>query len=144
MIPIRFSVRIAAVAAAVVIGCSGTTIREDRRIPLPTGSAYDSVVKTTDYTMEYQLVAQPAGSTGSGTLSFTGRLVPRRGLDSLSIWINFLDAEGKTIGSKPLYAPGAGRGAARTSLEQTLEVPPGTVSVAFTHLAREKRPLLLD
>lgn len=136
-------VLLAAVAAAVVLGCSGVSIREDQRIPLTAGAPFESVVKTTDYTMEYQLVYRQADSSGGGKLAFKGKLVPRRGLDSLSIWINFLDAEGKTIGSKALYSPGAGRGAAKSNLEQTVDIPPGTVSVAFTHNAREKRPLLL-
>ena len=101
------------------------------------------MVKTTDYAMEYQLVRQPADDSGTGKLVLKGKLVPRRGLDSLSIWINFLDAEGTIIGSKTLYSPGAGRGAARTNLEKTFEVPPETVSVAFTHNAREKGPVIL-
>ena len=132
------------IAVAVVIGCGGATIRPEQRIALTADTPYASTVKTTDYSMDYQIVYKPAGSSGEGALQFTGKLVPRRGLDSMNIWINFLDAEGKTIGSKPLYSPGAGRGAARTSLEKSFEVPPGTVSVAFTHIAREKRPIILD
>jgi hypothetical protein len=131
------------VAVAFVIGCSGATIKPEQRIPLTAGTLYEATVKTTDYSMDYQIVYKPAGSSDGGTLQFTGKLVPRRGLDSMSIWINFLDAEGKTIGSKTLYSPGAGRGAARTNLEKTFEVPPGTVSVAFTHSAREKSPIIM-
>ena len=140
----RVTILLIAVAAIFVIGCSGATIREDQRIPLPAESPYESVVKTTDYSMEYQLVYQPADASGSGKLVLKGKLVPRRGLDSFSLWINFLDAEGKMIGSKSIYSPGAGRGAARSDLEKTVEVPPGTVSVAFSHNAREKRPIILD
>lgn len=132
-----------AVGATVVIGCSGTTIRKDQWVSLPADTPYQSMVKNTDYAMEYQLVRQPADDSGTGKLVLKGKLVPRRGLDSLSIWINFLDVEGKIIGSKTLYSPGAGRGAARTSLEKTFEIPPGTVSVAFTHNAREKGPVIL-
>ncbi|KPJ78773.1 MAG: hypothetical protein AMJ54_02295 [Deltaproteobacteria bacterium SG8_13] len=133
-----------AAAAALVFACSGAAVKPEQRIPLAADAPYASEVKTTDYSMEYELVYKPAGASGGGTLQFNGKLVPRRGLDSMTIWINFLDAEGKTIGSKTLYSPGAGRGAARTSLEQTFEVPPDAVSVAFTHIAREKRPILLD
>ena len=131
------------VAVALVFGCSGATIRPEQRIALTADTPYESTVKTTDYSMDYQIVYKPAGSSGDGTLQFSGKLVPRRGLDSMTIWINFLDAEGKTIGSKTLYSPGAGRGAARTNLEKTFEVPPGTVSVAFTHNAREKSPIIM-
>jgi hypothetical protein len=131
------------VAVALVLGCSGATIRPEQRIALTADTPYESTVKTTDYSMDYQIVYKPAGASGGGTLQFSGKLVPRRGLDSMSIWINFLDAEGKIIGSKTLYSPGAGRGAARTSLEKTFEVPPGTVSMAFTHNAREKGPIIM-
>ena len=131
------------VAVAVILGCGGATIRPEQRIALTADTPYESTVKTTDYSMDYQIVYKPAGSSGGGTLQLTGKLVPRRGLDSMTIWINFLDAEGKTIGSKTLYSPGAGRGAARTSLEKTFEVPPETVSVAFTHNAREKGPIIM-
>jgi hypothetical protein len=133
-----------AIVASLVIGCSATPFREEQRIALPADAPYESVVKNTDYSMEYELIYRPAESSGSGTLLFRGRLVPRRGLDSMTIWINFLDAEGKTIASNTVYSPGAGRGAARSNLEQNFEVPPGTNSVAFTHNAREKRPILLD
>jgi len=51
---------------------------------------------------------------------------------------------GKPSAKKTLYSAGAGRGAAKSELEQTFEVPAGTVSVAFTHVAHEKRPLVLD
>ncbi len=131
------------VAATIMFSCSGAAIKPEQRIPLTADAPYESVVKTTDYSMEYQLVFQPAGASGGGTLAFKGKLIPRRGLDSMTIWINFLDAEGKTIGSKAIYSPGAGRGAARSTLEQTFDIPPGTVSVAFTHNAREKGPLLI-
>lgn len=142
---LRFAAALlAAAAVAFVFACSGATIRQDQRIPLPADAPYASVVKNTDYSMQYELIYRPAESSGSGTLGFKGRLVPRRGLDSMTVWINFLDAEGKTIGSRTVYSPGAGRGAARSNLEQTFEVPPGTASVAFTHNAREKRPILLD
>lgn len=86
----------------------------------------------------------PAGSTGGGTLLFKGRLDPRRGLHSLSVRVNFLDTDGKIIGSKSIYSPGAGRGAAKSELEQTFEVPADEVSVAFSRIAREKHPLLLN
>ena len=131
------------VGVALIVGCSGTTIRPEQRIALTADTPYEATAKTTDYSMDYQIVYKPAGSSGDGTLQFSGKLVPRRGLDSMTIWINFLDAEGKTVGSKTLYSPGAGRGAARTSLEKTFEVPPGTVSVAFTHNAREKGPIIM-
>ena len=133
-----------AVAASLVFACSGVAIKPEQRIPLTADAPYASTVKTTDYAMDYQIVYKPAGASGGGTLQFAGKLVPRRGLDSLSIWVNFLDAEGKTIGSKTLYSPGTGRGAARTDLEQTFEVPPGTVSVAFTHIARERRTIIME
>lgn len=121
-------------AVMLVSACSGAQIKPDQRIPLTADAPYESVVKTTDYSMDYQIVYTAAGSSGGGTLQFKGKLVPRRGLDSLSIWINFLDTEGKTIAGKTLYSPGA----ARTSLEQTFNLPAGTASVAFTHIAREK------
>ncbi len=132
-----FSVVIVA-GLAVLTGCSGIQIEKDQQILLAADQPITGTKKTTDYSLEYQIVFQQKGSDGSGTIQFNGKLNPRRGLDSLTIWINFLDADGKIIGSKPIYAPGAGRGAAKSTLEDTFELPAGTVAVAFTHIGRER------
>lgn len=131
-------------AGMFVFACSRAAIKPDQQIPLPADTRYESAVKTSDYSIDYQMVYQPADAAGGGKLALKGKLIPRRGLDTLIIWINFLDAEGTIISTKTLYSPGAGRGAARTNLEQTFEVPPGTISVAFTHDARVEGPIILD
>ena len=122
----------------VLMGCSGIQIEKNQQIPLAADQPVTGTKKTTDYSLEYQIVFQPKGSDSAGTIRFNGKLNPNRGLDSLTIWINFLDVDGKIIGSKPIYAPGAGRGAAKSTLEDTFELPAGTVAVAFTHIGREK------
>ena len=121
-----------------VLGCGGVTIREDQRIQLQADQSYQGTQNTVDYRLEYQYVFKQANAGGTGSIEISGKVSPKRRLDSLDIYLNFLDAEGKRIGSKNVFGAGAGTGAGKGSFSNTFETPPGTVSIAFTYTSREK------
>jgi len=120
------------------ISCGGVTIREDQRIQLQAGQSYQGTQNTVDYRLEYQYVFKQASAGGPGSIEISGKVNPKRRLDSLDIYLNFLDAEGQRLGSKNVFGGGAGRGAGKGSFSNTFETPPGTVSIAFTYTSREK------
>jgi len=121
-----------------VLGCGGVTIREDQRIQLQADQPYQGTQNTVDYRLEYQYVFKQASTGGSGSIEISGKVNPKRRLDSLNIYLNFLDAEGKRLGGKNIYGGGAGRGAGKRSFSNIFETPPGTVSIAFTYTSRER------
>lgn len=121
-----------------VLGCGGVTIREDQRIQLQAGQSYQGTQNTVDYRLEYQYVFKQANTGGPGSIEISVKVSPKRRLDSLNIYLNFLDVEGKRLGSKNIFGGGAGRGAGKGSFSNTFETPPGTVSIAFTYTSREK------
>jgi hypothetical protein len=118
--------------------CGGVTIREDQRIQLQADQPYQGTQNTVDYRFEYQYVFKQANAGGPGSIEISGKVNPKRRLDSLDIYLNFLDAEGKRIRSKNVFGVGAGTGAGKGSFSKTFETPPGTVSIAFTYTSREK------
>lgn len=120
------------------ISCGGITIREDQRIQLQAGQSNQGTQNTVDYRLEYQYVFKQANPGGTGSIEVSGKVSPKRRLDSLDIYLNFLDAEGQRLGSKNVFGGGAGRGAGKGSFSHTFETPPGTVSIAFTYTSREK------
>jgi hypothetical protein len=121
-----------------VLSCGGVTIREDQRIQLQAGQSYQGTQNSVDYRLEYQYVFKQANPGGPGSIEISGKVNPKRRLDSLDIYLNFLDAEGKRLGSKNVFGVGAGMGAGKGSFSKTFETPPGTVSIAFTYTSREK------
>jgi hypothetical protein len=120
------------------ISCGGVTIREDQRIQLQAGQSYQGTQNTVDYRLEYQYVFKQANPGGPGSIEVSGKVSPKRRLDSLDIYLNFLDAEGKRIGSKNVFGAGAGKGAGKGSFSNTFETPTGTVAIAFTYTSRDK------
>jgi hypothetical protein len=94
-------------------------------------------------TMDYQIVFSYTFVEGHGgepdRMEFSGRLVPRRGLDTFILRVHFLDESGYVLDTQILYAPGAGRGAGRATFSRVIEVPVGAVNIGFSHVAREQR-----
>jgi hypothetical protein len=118
-----------------IFGCSGATIREDRRIPLVANQPYEGVSKTGHYILEYSFTFHPKATDETGSMEFTGNLKPTRPLETLSIRLQFLDSEGKVIDMQPIYGSGFRGGAGKATIQKRFETPPGTVAIAFTHYA---------
>jgi len=73
-------------------GCTGLTIREDRRIPLVANQPSEGVFKTAYYNLEYSFTFHHKAADETGSMEFTGNLKPTTPLDTLSIRLQFLDA----------------------------------------------------
>ncbi len=102
---------------------------------------HTDVHRTMDYRIEFTYTFKAGKGEANDRLAFTGRVVPRRGLDTFVLRLHFLDAAGQALGTTILYAPGAGRGAGRPAIDRLIDVPAGTEKIGFSHVARERRVL---
>jgi hypothetical protein len=118
-----------------LFGCTGITIREDLRIPLVANQPSEGVSKTAHYILEYSFTFHHKAADETGRMEFTGNLKPTRPLDTLSIRLQFLDAEGKIVATESIYGSGYGGGAGKATIQKHFETPPGAVAIAFTHSA---------
>jgi hypothetical protein len=116
-----------------LFGCSGVTISEDRRIPLMANRPYKGASKTAHYNLEYSFTFHHKAADETGRMEFTGHLKPTRPLETLSIRLQFLDAEGKIIDTEPIYGSGFRGGAGKATIQKHFKTPPGAAAIAFTH-----------
>ena len=106
--------------------------------PLVSGEPQSGKYETVDMALEYQYTYQPEAG-GTAEMDFSASLRRKGKLDSLDIWINFFDANGKRLGRDYVYSSGAYKGVANRSLEVKLNVPPGSSQFNFTSMSRQKR-----
>ena len=96
--------------------------------------------------LDYQIIYQQTKPDGTGKINFSGKVAPRRDRASLRINLNFIDADGKIVGSKRIYPPATGLDVAiahnssssAATLQKTYDTPSGTVAMAFTHFAQQR------
>ena len=131
------------VALSVYFGCAeiylGKTVPEDDRIPLIPGKTNAGTWEAFEYTMAYQYNFHPGSSGLPGKIALNGE-VSTRGVAILDIWVNFLDAQGKVLAREGVFSSGFLLGVKFNSFEVSLETPPGTSAISFTHIARERKP----
>ncbi len=106
------------------------TVAPERRIPLVKDTTHEGSWESSDVTVQYQFVEQ----TGAIQLSVTGKA--KRGYDSLTVWVLFVDAEGKVLEMKSLYNSGfrsetSGTKPHKGTIEKTFEMPLETTHIAF-------------
>ncbi len=114
-------------------GCVSTgqmTVAPEKRIPLFKDTPEEGSWESSDVALEYQYVKQ----TGVIQLSVTGKA--KRGYDQLTVWVLFLDAEGKTLKTESIYNSGfrtADKATKREkgTIEKTFEMPLETTHIAF-------------
>ena len=123
------------------IGCGGTQIKKDRWIPLTSGTPVQGTQRSVDGVVTYEYTYQRSDSDGRGQLDISGTVTPAAKLESLDVYINFLDTEGKIIDLKSIYNSGTGRGTPKRTFTYTFDTPPGTQSIAFTISGRAQRDL---
>ena len=124
--------------AIIFLGCNSPQIRENLRIPLIADQQSEGVSKTMDYIFDYQIVYQQAKADGTGKIKLSGKVTPNKNLKSLTINLNFIDADGKILENKLFYPPLTGLGVAIASIQETYDTPAGTVGITFTHHARQR------
>ena len=121
--------------------CAAPTVALEHQTPLVKNQPHEGTQQSMDYQLSYRYVFSKGGSSETGQIEFTGKLTPRQGLVTLRLRLHLLDASGKVLATQVLYAPGSGQGAARSSINRTIEVPPDAVTLAFSHFAKD-RPIL--
>ena len=122
-------------------GACATTPRVvlDNQIALVRDQPFEGSHRTMDYQLQFVYTFRQGAGEASDHIEFTGRLVPRRGLDTFILRLHFLDAAGAILATGIVYAPGAGRGAGRATIERQFEVPADAVAMGFSHVAQERR-----
>ena len=119
-----------------LIACQGmqTTIAPENRIALLQGGPYNGSWESIDVFIEYQYIKQP----GTFKLNLGGHA--KRGYDQLSVWVLFLDAQGKILDTKSVFNSGLLQKSARGrgGIERTFEIPMGTTQFAFQSMLQER------
>lgn|GEM_PF-5229895 len=108
--------------------------------PLVSSQSHTGKYVTVDFVLEYQYDYQPQPGQAS-EMVFNASLRRKAKLDSLDIWIAFLDDSGKRLKRYNVFGSGAGRGVANRSFEVKFKVPPGASQFGFTSISREKRDI---
>ena len=128
----------------VLFSCAIKTVPLEHQTPLVKNQPYEGTQHNMDYQLAYRYVFVKGGAAEPDRIEFAGKLIPRRGLEALTIRLHLLDTAGKMLATQVLYAPGAGQGAGRSTIDRNIEVPPGAVTFAFSHFAQEyaARPVL--
>ena len=118
--------------------CAAPTVALEHQTPLVKNQPYEGTQKSMDYQLTYRYIFSKGGVSEPDRIEFTGKLTPRQGLVTLTLRLHLLDASGKVLATQVLYAPGAGQGAGRSSINRTIEVPMDAVTLAFSHFAKNK------
>ena len=128
--------------AVLLTGCShvGRTIPPEKRIALEEGGPHSGTWSDFDCGMDYQYQLTRTEPATPGKLALKGSVRNRgKSLDSLSIWVDLLDAGGKILEQKTVYASGYRIEPVDQSFKLSLDTPPGTVAMSFGSLAQERK-----
>ena len=128
--------------AVLLTGCShvGRTIPPEKRIALEEGGPHSGTWSDFDCIVDYQYQLTRTEPATPGKLVLKGSVGSRgKSLDSLSIWVDLLDADGKILAQKNVYNSGYRLETSSGSVQVNLDIPPGTVAVSFGSLAQERR-----
>ncbi len=111
-------------------GLGQMTVAPERRIPLFKDTLQKGSWESSDVTLQYQYVKQ----TGVIQLSVTGQA--KRGYDSLTVWVLFVDAQGKVLDTQSIYNSGFRTQDKATkrekgTIEKTFKMPLATTDIAF-------------
>ena len=122
-------------------GCSvvGQTVPVERRIQLVSGEIQKGVWKAQGLTVTYGYRITQKDLNLPGSIDIAGGLKYDFGsTDSLDVWINFLDEEGKILNRRILYSSGyktSSYGSKDRLFNEKLETPPKTAGISFSHVA---------
>ena len=130
-----------AVSSLICFGCSvvGQTVPAERRIQLVRGEIQEGVWKAQGLTVTYGYRITQKDPSLPGSIEIAGGVKYDFGsTDSLDVWINFLDEEGKILNRRVLYSSGykTGRYGNKDRLfNEKLKTPPMTAGISFSHVA---------
>lgn len=119
-----------------LMACQGLqeTVAPERWIALHQGGPYDGSWESQDVFVQYQYVKKPS----TFTLKYGGHA--KRGYDQVSVWVLFLDAQGKILDTKSIFNSGFRQhmGRDKRSFEKTFEIPAGTTQFAFQSMLTDR------
>jgi len=130
-----------AVYSLVYFGCSvvGLTVPAERRIQLVRGEIQEGVWKALGLSVTYGYRINQKDLSLPGSIEIAGGVKYDFGsTDSMDVWINFLDEEGKILNRRILYSSGykTGRDGNKGRLfNEKLKTPPMTAGISFSHVA---------
>ena len=130
-----------AVLMIVMMACGLPNADLEHQTPLVKNQPYEGTQQTMDYQLAHRYVFSKGGASEPDQIEFTGKLTPRQGLVTLTLRLHLLNAAGEVLATQVLYAPGGGQGAGRSTINRKMDVPPGAVTLAFSHYAKDK-PIL--
>ena len=114
-----------------LIGCQGLqTIAPKDRIALLQGGPHTGSWESIDVVLKYEYAWQP------DLIKLGIDLKAKTKLDQLSVWVSFLDTEGKILETESIYNSGFQSDSLmnrrfEANVEKTFEVPEGTYHLAF-------------
>lgn len=128
-----------------LVGCTqlvlGTKPPADRRVQLVEGSPQTGTWRASEFVLSYEYLFTPAKENGLGMLEFSAFIDKTAfRLDSLSVWLYLLDADGKVVALKRLYAsgykdPAYMEEALARRLTFMVPAPPETVAISYDYSA---------
>ena len=117
-----------------LIACQGMqrTVATKDRISLIQGGPHAWTWESNDVFLDYQYVMQP------GTIKLNIGGGAKRGYDQLSVWVLFLNAEGRVLEMKSVYNSGFRQKLTRGKdrIEKTFEMPMETTQFAFQSMLK--------
>lgn len=117
-------------------GCSGFTIDEDMRIPLEKDTLKSGSHSEFDFDLDYRYTFRQTDPSQPGELKLYFTLQRKSSLYSLSVFVNFLDAQGQVLDKNMIYGLSNRKGIVQVG-EDPMQTPPGTVAIAFTSVSRD-------
>ena len=119
-----------AVSIFALFGCSVTsrTVPVEERIPLVSEDVQKGEQVVNDIRIIYAYRLYERKPDLSGLLEIEGILHWHGGVNSLNVWINFLDSEGKILKKRSLARY---RGVFSGRFQEKLEAPAGTAGISF-------------
>jgi hypothetical protein len=113
----------------------GRTVEPDRRIDLLEGGPHEGSRQTFDLTLEYQYEKKAAKLQLSGVAELSDHYKYNyASLAHFYLTAFCLDIEGKVLAGKLVLNAVSADLDHKFSFKKSLEIPPGTVSIAFDHM----------
>jgi hypothetical protein len=112
-----------------------TTAAAKSLIALQQGGPHAGSWGSSDVSLEYQYVVQQS----SFKINIGGKA--KRGYDQLSVWIKFIDAQGKVLEKETVFNSGFRKKLFRDSdrIEKTFEIPTNSTQFAFQSMLMERQ-----
>ncbi|MBW1694905.1 MAG: hypothetical protein JRJ41_12320 [Deltaproteobacteria bacterium] len=109
----------------------GATVDMENRIALLEGKSHKGSWKTRDLSVNYNYKMDANVLQLSGQIEFDNQIHKFASLDHFSLWVYFLDEEGKVIGEKAIAVAGYRRMLKNISFDHNLQMPSNANGIAF-------------